>query len=88
MHTQGKWKVQTVGLMWAVTPAPIKRDSVDICSGSVHNENWCADAALIAAAPSMLLALHRIREQTVPGDLIDTLAKLAIKEATKEFKNV
>jgi hypothetical protein len=89
--TPGKWKVQTAGLMWAVTPMPIRRDSVDICSGSVHNENWKADAALIAAAPELLVALKNVVSwMTLPADsAFDdaqlAAAKAAIRKATKEI---
>ena len=66
-HTRGPWGILEIGKDWCITPITADGEirggnyTEDICHGSTLAKNWEENAALIAAAPTMLKMLQQMK---------------------------
>ncbi len=78
-HTPGPWRADDEG---SICSADGRLICVEPSVRGVRDLNQRnANAAMIAAAPTMLSALQMIVAQAVPGDIFDSIARAAIAKA-------
>lgn len=85
-HSRAPWKIVTAGTQWGCARKGQTRNDTDVCHGSTFDDNWRDDAALIQAAPKMLVALQEALAELLRTGGETRAVKEAIKAATTPYR--